>query len=323
LRHEFIPYAIAFRRPVATAAGVWAVRRGAWLRVEAEDGLAGLGEVAPLGPLASAEALAAAIGSGPCREAAFDLALLDLDAQRAGQSIAAFLGGASRERVAVNALLFSDDAASIADEAAVAVAAGFRTLKLKVASASPEADIARILAVRERAGPGVEIRLDANGGWDEPTALRVLGAVAHCGIEFVEDPVAGDPGAVRRRLGVPVALDARTLEEGWRAVRERGADVLVLKPMALGGVRATRELACKAIDAGLGVIVTSVFDTAVGIAGALHLAASLPGPARAHGLATAALLEETPIEGLDPAHAGGMQVPRGHGLGVHLRDCAP
>jgi L-alanine-DL-glutamate epimerase-like enolase superfamily enzyme len=74
----------------------------------------------------------------------------------------------------------------------------------------------------------------------------------------------------------------RTVEEGWEVVRAKRADVLVLKPMAIGGLRATRALACAAIDAGLGVVVTSSFDTAVGVAGALHLAASLPGPMFAH-----------------------------------------
>ena len=47
VRHEFIPYAIAFREPVATGAGEWVERRGAWLRLEADDGRVGLGEAAP------------------------------------------------------------------------------------------------------------------------------------------------------------------------------------------------------------------------------------------------------------------------------------
>ena len=123
----------------------------------------------------------------------------------------------------------------------------------------------------------------------------------------------------RRPAWIPVAADPNSLDEGWRVLRGRGADVLVLKPMALGGLRATRELAVAAIDAGLGVVVTSVLDTAVGVAGALHLAASLPGPERAHGLATVALLEEAPLDGLDAPHGGEMRLPKGPGLGVILR----
>ncbi|MBL0143196.1 MAG: o-succinylbenzoate synthase [Betaproteobacteria bacterium] len=320
MRHEFIPYAIAFRSPVVTAAGAWRVRRGAWLRAGNDAGHVGLGEAAPLEPLDSPEALARAIEEGPFREAAFDLASLDLEGQRIGRPVSFLLSDAPRSRVSVNALLFSTGAEATAAEAARAVGEGYRSVKLKVASATPGEDIARIMAVRERVGAAVAIRIDANGAWDEATALHVLNAVEGCNIEYVEDPVAGDSRPVGRRTNIPVAADVRTLEDGWRVMRERGADVLVLKPMALGGVRATRELACAAIDAGIGVVITSVFDTAVGVAGALHLAASLPGPERAHGLATVGLLEEAPVEGLDPPHAGEIQVPTAPGLGVRLRE---
>jgi o-succinylbenzoate synthase len=323
LRHEFIPYAIAFRDPVATGAGAWSVRRGAWLRLEHDDGRVGLGEAAPLGQLDSPEALAQAIAQGPSREAAFDLARLDLDAQRYGRSLAFLLADSPRQRVAVNALLFQSGIEALAAEAGRAREAGFRTVKLKVAAVSPEEDIARILAVRAQVGAQVAIRIDANGGWDEDAALRVLRAVEACDIEYVEEPVAGDARAVGRRTNIPIAADPQTLEEGWRVLRERGADVLVLKPMALGGLRPTRELAVAAIEAGLGVVVTSVLDTAVGVAGALHLAASLPGPERAHGLATVGLLEEAPLEGLEPPRGGAMTLPKGPGLGVRLRERTP
>jgi len=202
------------------------------------------------------------------------------------------------------------------------VAQGFGTLKLKVGAARPDEDIARVAEVRRRVGPGVRLRVDANGAWDEETALRVLRAIAPFDIEYAEDPVAGD-GSRLRGIGVPIALDARTPEAGWAAVRSRNPAALVLKPMALGGPTATRELALAAIDAGLRVTITSCFDTPVGIAGALHLAASLPGPEVAHGLATADLLAEMPLEGLPRVANGRLALPAGDGLGVRFRGSAP
>ena len=323
MRHEFIPYDIAFREPVTTGSGAWTHRRGAWLRLEADDGRVGLGEAAPLARLESAGALAKAIEGGPLRDAAFDLAALDLDAQRFGRPLAWLLADTPRSQVAVNSLVLARDPEALAAQAARAVQAGYRTLKIKVASAAPEEDIRRILAVRERVGEGVALRIDANGAWDEETALRVLRAVEGCDLEYVEEPVAGDLRAVGRRSNIPVAADPASLEEGERVLRERGADILVLKPMALGGLRPTRKLAVTAIEAGLGVVITSVLDTAVGVAGALHLAASLPGPERAHGLATVGLLEEAPVEGLDPPHGGHILLPKGPGLGVRLRERTP
>jgi o-succinylbenzoate synthase len=341
LRYEFIPYAIAFREPVATGAGTWSERRGAWLRLEGGDGRVGWGEAAPLDPMElaalmeridpsapaaridTAEALAEAAGRGPCGRAAFELAALDLEAQRIGRPLAFLLADSPRPRVAVNALLFSQGAAQLAAEARRAVAEGYGTLKIKVGSSEPDEDIGRVRAVREAVGAGVAMRLDANCAWDEATALRVLRAVADCDIEFIEDAVAGDLHAVRRGVDIPVAADVRTLAEGEELVGRRGADFLVLKPMALGRLRSVRELALSAIESGIGVVITSVFDTAVGVAGALHLAAGLPGTEHAHGLATVGLLEEAPVEGLEPPHRGEMVLPKGPGLGVRLREHQP
>lgn len=324
MRHEFIPYAIAFREPVATGAGTWSERRGAWLRAEGRDGRVGYGEAAPLLVDGSPpDALARALEAGPYREAAIDLAELDIEAQRFGRPLAYLLSDAPRARVAVNALVLAAGAQAAAGEAARAVEAGFRCLKLKVGAADPGDDIARVRAVRERVGARVAIRLDANGAWDEATALRVLAAVEGCDIEYVEDPVEGDPRIIGRQANIPVAADVRTLAHGWQVVRDRAADVLVLKPMALGGLRPAHELALAAAGSGIGVVVTSLLETAIGVAGALHFAASLPGPVRAHGLATVGLLEELPVEGLEAPHGGEIALPKGPGLGVRLRESSP
>jgi len=319
---EFVPYAIAFRTPVATGAGSWTLRRGAWLRLADGEGLEGLGEAAPLEPLASAEAAALAVEREPWRAGALDLARLDIEARRAGQPLAAAWGGTPRASVACNALVTATGVEATAAEAAAFAAQGYGTVKLKVGSASPEVDIARVAEVRRRVGPAMRIRIDANGAWDEASALRVLRAIAPIDIEYAEDPVEGDCPALRG-TGVPIALDARTLEAGWAVVRSRGVHALVLKPMALGGPTPTRELAVAAIEAGLVVTITSCFDTPVGIAGALHLAASLPGPERAHGLATAELLVETPLDGLPQIAGGRLALPPGPGLGVRFRTRKP
>ena len=315
---EFVPYAIAFRAPVATGAGPWTVRRGAWLRLADEAGLEGLGEAAPLEPLGSDEEAALAVECEPWRAGALDLARLDLEGQRDGRPLAAAWGGTPRASVACNALVTATGVEATAAEAAAFAAQGYGTVKLKVGANAPEVDIARVAEVRRRTGPAMRIRVDANGAWDEGTAMRVLRAIAPHDIEYAEDPVEGD-GAALRAAGVPIALDARTREAGWAAVKSRAVHALVLKPMALGGPTATRELAVAAIEAGLVVTITSCFDTPVGIAGALHLAASLPGPEGAHGLATADLLVATTLEGLPPVTGGRLALPAGTGLGVRFR----
>ena len=319
MRYEIVPYAIAFRRPIVTAAGTWEVRRGAWLKFLSDDGRVGLGEVAPLEPVGTGQALATAPGRPDYRAAAVDCAQLDIEGQVSGRSIAALLGAAPRSHVAVNALVFSTGVDETLAEAAGAISQGYRSLKLKVAVASPESDIERIRQVRALAGAQVGLRIDANGAWDEATAIRVLRAVEDCNLEYVEDPVAGDASSVRAGSGVPVAADARSAAEAWRVVRGKCADFLILKPAVLGGLRPASEIAHEAMQAGISVVVTSVFETPVGVAAAAHLAASLPGPERAHGLATVPLLGDCPLDGLDAPSQGTLRVPDGPGLGVRLR----
>ena len=65
------------------------------------------------------------------------------------------------------------------------------------------------------------------------------------------------------------------------------------------------------------VTVSTLFETGVGLAGALHLAATAPG-LQAHGLATAELLESDLLQTPLAIASGRMTVPGGSGLGVDL-----
>ena len=106
---------------------------------------------------------------------------------------------------------------------------------------------------------------------------------------------------LRRRVRVPIAADEAA--ESVRAVRALLAadavDVLVIKPARVGGPAAVAEIAELAAERGVPVVISTLFETGVGIAAALAAAAALPdgrrptdGPAPPdHGLATAGLLD--------------------------------
>jgi o-succinylbenzoate synthase len=184
-----------------------------------------------------------------------------------------------RDRVEVNALVNS------ASEVPVDLDA--RTVKVKVGRTDPAADLARVAALRARLGPTVRIRLDANGAWDVDTALGFLHAVAALDIEFVEQPVAALDDLARVRAGAPVAVAAdecvRSVADAERLRAIGAADVLVLKVQPLGGVRSALAVA---EAAGLPVVVTSMFETSIGLAAGLALACALTEPPRPCGLAT-------------------------------------
>jgi O-succinylbenzoate synthase len=178
--------------------------------------------------------------------------------------------------------------------AAIVRAGGCRTAKVKVAEPgqTESDDLARVEAVRDALGPGGRIRVDANGGWDVDTAIRVLKLLDRSELEYAEQPcrTVEELALVRRRQHVPVAADEsiRRAEDPLRVARLGAADIAVLKVQPLGGVRACLDIAEKI---GLPVVVSSALETSVGIAAGVALAAALPELPYACGLATVQLLE--------------------------------
>ncbi|TMC50626.1 MAG: O-succinylbenzoate synthase [Chloroflexi bacterium] len=254
LRH--LPFAVRLRVPVM---GV--VERHGLL----VEGPAGWGEFSPLPTWSAAEVAAA-------RAAADEAATRPFPAPE-------------RDQVVVNAMVprLPPDAA-----ARLAVASGCGTLKVKVGDELSED---RVAAVRSALGPGVRLRLDANGTWEVETALRALRRLARFDIELVEDPVASmeDLAALRRRSPVPVAAEMclRTVDDAHRLRRLQAADAVVLKPQRLGGVGAALMAA---EIAAVPAIASSALETSVGLAAVLAVAAALPDTPWAHGVGTALLL---------------------------------
>lgn len=216
---------------------------------------------------------------------------------------------AVRDRVEVNALVPAVGPDQAAALAAAAVAGGYRTLKVKVGDAG---GLDRVAAVRAAAGPGVALRVDANGAWpgvDE--AVAAVAAMARYDLELVEQPVAGidDLARVRAAAAVAVAADecVQGVADARRVAAVGAADVLVVKVQALGGIASTLAV----IEAaGLPVIVTSMFETSVGLAAGLALAAALDDLPFACGLGTAGLLAADVVADPLVAVAGALEVRR-------------
>jgi len=350
---ELRSFRLRLHTPLATAMGPLAFREGVLLSLRNADGRVGYGEATPLPAFGtetldaarrSLEASAASLeGADPgepeellgwidrrcpptsTARAAIDCALHDLAAREVGQSMASWLaakqGGSARPTVTVSALLVSGSPGALASEAQRAVEAGFGTLKLKVGAGPASDDLERVAAVRGAVGPATRIRVDANGAWSPDQARDRLESLAPFDLEFVEQPVAaGDVAGlarVRRDATVPVAADESACSEAeLRAVLDaEAADLVILKPSAVGGISRARAAVELARTAGVEVVPTSFLDGAVAVLAALHLASSLPGPLPACGLATSALLENdlapppVPVEGR-------LRVPPEPGLGV-------
>ncbi len=348
MKVDFSAFELATVRPLVTARGPIASRPAWRVTVRAGEVL-GRGEAAPLPAFGTedAEATVAALArfelmavprsledvtlalvgleATPAARCGLECALLELVAQMKGVRVAELLSPRVAPQVRVNALLEADSAAELARAAERAVADGFTCLKVKVAGRPLSVDAQRLHAVRVAVGPSIALRIDANGGWSEGEARTALRGLESLGLELCEQPLpAGDVDGLRRlrrHVPVPVAADEALLERGaidrlLAVDPEPAAQVLVLKPMALGGVLPALAVGARAAKAGVDVYVTSLIDGPVARAAALHLAAVVPSSGRlAHGVATGALLADAGPAALAPTR-GVLRLPEGPGWGL-------
>ncbi|MCC7348452.1 MAG: mandelate racemase/muconate lactonizing enzyme family protein [Variibacter sp.] len=273
-----------------------------FLEVATEDGLTGLGEctlanneglleaevarlagnvtgedarhrnrLARLIPHAQGGLVAAAVLS------AFDQALADLAAQRAGQPLHLFLGGALRDPVRLYANINRGanprSPEGFAAAARRAIAEGFRAVKLAPfeplvwedgfsdANRTAYAEgLARIAAVREAVGPRVEVMVDAHWRFSPGAAAGLVRDVAEFRLFWLECPVAEAnlPEIARLRglahdRGMRLA-GAESLAglAAYRRMIEAGCyDVLMPDAKHAGGIEEIRRIAALAQTAGV------------------------------------------------------------------------
>lgn len=268
-----------------------------------------------------------AIAPGPGAAAlccAADAALLDLEGQRRGVPVARLLAEDPLRAVPANAVIGSGAADETVRFAREAVDAGYSVLKLKVGVGDLDSDVARVEAVRW-AFPDVAIRLDANGAWTEARARDAIERLAPLRVELIEQPVRVSAVAALRRLRrlrradlVPIAADeaVTSIEAARRLLDADATDLLVLKPMRLGGIRPSLEIARLAATHGVAAFVTTTFDSSVGTAVALQLAAAVGVGRPADGLSTGEHLADDLVRRPLVPRRGVLRLPARAGLGV-------
>lgn len=282
------PYQRAFRRPLRTARGEWAIREGFLLRVE-QDGQIGYGEVAPLPEFGSetveqARAFLRQLVNEPGLTVPEDLPCCAFGLSAAGSP-----ASAPPRDYAVSALLPAGAAALrlVLDK----VADGYRSFKWKIGVEPMVKEITMARSLIESLSGGAKVSFDANASLTSSELeqwLELLAAFPEQ-VEYMEQPLAcGQEDAMAKYMassGVAIALDeSLNAPDGARwLVPGAWAGPLVVKAPLMGEVSAlTGKLAPLAGQ----VVLSSVFETGIGLENCLHLADSLPELCRLIGFDT-------------------------------------
>lgn len=245
----------------------------------------------------------------PSVRCAVEMATLNLLASQQSRPLACLLTQRPTESIALNGLITDD--MSVTEATRDCRQNGYRAVKLKVGGGSVERDIERVRELHSQLGGSVAVRLDANRAWSFDEAMRFANAIADCYPEYIEEPLA-EPVQLRElatRTGLPVALDETLLDMTPSQLREHDyARAVILKPTLLGGFELAAGFAGVAVEMGIKVVVSSSFESSVGIAALANFAAAYSAPNTAAGLDTLNWFEnDLLIEPVEPSH-GRLQI---------------
>ena len=130
------------------------------------------------------------MGAGACLAmSGIDMALWDIRGKALGLPLYRLLGGTRKPipAYAGGVSLGYQPPASLVDEAAKALAQGYRALKLRVGD-SPRRDVERLRAVRKAHGDEVVILTDANIGYALEDVRQVMPVMDELAVGWLEEP---------------------------------------------------------------------------------------------------------------------------------------
>ncbi len=277
------------------------------VRVETDEGIAGHGEVCPLGPVylpayaegarAGIQVLAPALlGQDPTQlvklnrhmdatlkghpyvKSAIDMACWDILGQTTGQPVCTLLGGRYGDDFLLYRAISQEAPEAMASKVSGYRAEGYRKFQLKVGG-DPETDIERIRAVSAELQRGDVLIADANTGWLMHEAARVVRAVKDVDV-YIEQPCETfeECYSIRKMTDHPFVLDESIdgLPILLRANSLQAMDVVNIKISKFGGLTKARQARDLCVSLGIAMTIEDSWGGDIITAAISHLAHSTP-----------------------------------------------
>jgi len=318
--------------------------------VHTDAGISGYGEVCPLGPaylpayakgartgifelsphLIGADPtelgvingiMDAALKGHPYVKSAIDMACWDILGKVSGLPLVTLLGGRYGETFALYRAISQESPEAMAGRVAEYRAQGYTKFQLKVGG-DPDTDIDRIRAVAAVLQRGDVLIADANTGWTQHQALRVVDAVRDVDV-YIEQPCASyqECLAVRRHTNRPFILDETVDNIGVLVdgVRDQAMDVINLKISKVGGLTKARQIRDLAVSLGIALTIEDTWGGDIITAAIAHLAHSTPPRYRFSATDFNSYVTVSNAEGAPQRREGRMAAGEAPGLGVTPR----
>ena len=275
--------------------------------IETDEGLTGVGETCPLGSsylpafaegarAGLAEIAPRLVGENPLDagrindrmdlllkghpyiKSAIDMACWDLLGKYCEQPVYRLLGGMRQDRVKLFKVVTRQSPAAMAEKLRAYKEQGFRQFQMKV-GADPDIDIERIFRVSAELTDGDVLNADANTGWRQHEAIRVVKEIRDVDL-YLEQPCLTYEQCltVRKHCSQPMILDEcmdsiEVLIRGWR---DGAMDAINLKLNRVGGM--TKAVLFRDLCVQLGIVMTveDSWGGEIATSAIAHFAHSLP-----------------------------------------------
>lgn len=260
-----------------------------------------------------------------------DIALWDILGKAVSQPVGRLLGGMYRDRVKAYASILFDEPPVLRERLIELKERGYGAIKLGwigFGRVSRDYDEVLVRTAREAVGPDVELMVDA-GGCEEfwphryKWALERSRMLAEYDIAWFEEPLSPDDVAGFARLRehslVPIATgECMTRRQDFMPyVEQRAVDIIQPDTTKVGGLSEARQIARMAYDFGISMV-SHGWNTAIGVAADLHLAASMPVAHLVEYQVDSPYIDGIAVTPFRLDDDGCLSVPAGPGLGVEL-----
>jgi D-galactarolactone cycloisomerase len=260
-----------------------------------------------------------------------DIALWDLFGKALGQPVARLLGGCYRDRVRAYASILFAEPPILRERLLKTTENGFRSVKLGwngFGRVSRTYDELLVKTARETVGSDIELMVDAGGSeewWPHgyKWAIETARMLAAYDVVWFEEPLSPDnlEGFKRLREHAPLPIatgEALERRQSFRPFIEQGAvDIIQPDTTKCGGLSEAKRIGWMAYDHGV-QLVSHGWNTAVGVAADLHLAAALPVARWVEYQTDSPYIDDIATKPFALDEEGFLAVPTEAGLGIEL-----
>lgn len=282
-----------FKKPSGTSRGVM-TEKETWFIVLEENGKKGVGECGILRGLSAddrndyeeklkwtcenihlgEEELWQELKEFPSIQFGIEMAFLSLQSKNPFELFPSeFVSG--EKSIEINGLIWMGKKDEMKAQIEEKINQGFRCVKLKIGAINFDEELELLAFIRQHFDENqIEIRVDANGSFNENEALNKINQITGFKLHSIEQPIQKKHtdmmSVLCKMTNLPIALDEELIgvfstQEKEQLLDKIKPQYIILKPSFIGGFKGTKEWISLAEKRNIGWWITSALESNIGL----------------------------------------------------------